>query len=275
MPLSNTRARLFLCSFGRLRRKRPGNPAARRAGGCINRCWRCKSKLESVGSRLIIRRGETLAALRQVARETGASAIFWNRRYEPAVIARDAKVKEVLNAAGLEVKCFNAGLLHEPWTIQNQSGKPFQVFTPFWKHCLNECRTRRAAARAQKSARPGQMAEVARAGAIEIGTGNQPGRRACARLGNRERPAQWKICAFLRRRSTTIPKNAIGPMSPARRAFRRICTSAKLVRVKSGTDCARWPHRRDLTVAASWRDSQFLTESWLARIRASFALPFS
>src|SRR6185369_235739 len=26
--------------------------------------------------------------------------------------------------------------LHEPWTIQNKSENPFQVFTPFWKHCL-------------------------------------------------------------------------------------------------------------------------------------------
>jgi deoxyribodipyrimidine photo-lyase len=26
--------------------------------------------------------------------------------------------------------------LHEPWTIKNKAGKPFQVFTPFWKTCL-------------------------------------------------------------------------------------------------------------------------------------------
>ena len=96
------------------------------------------ARLRERGSRLVIRRGPVLATLHKLVKENGATAVFWNRRYEPAVIARDAKVKEVLNAAGLEVKCFNAGLLHEPWTIQNQSGKPFQVFTPFWKHCLNE-----------------------------------------------------------------------------------------------------------------------------------------
>jgi len=50
--------------------------------------------------------------------------------------AEDAKVKEALCHDGLAVESFNAALLHEPWTIQNQSGKPFQVFTPFWKHCL-------------------------------------------------------------------------------------------------------------------------------------------
>lgn len=88
-----------------------------------------------VGSRLIIRCGPALATLREVAKETHADAVFWNRRYEPAVSARDAKVKEALGSDGLAAESFNAALLHEPWTIQNQSGKPFQVFTPFWRHC--------------------------------------------------------------------------------------------------------------------------------------------
>ena len=27
-------------------------------------------------------------------------------------------------------------MLFEPHLIQNKQGKPFQVFTPYWKHCL-------------------------------------------------------------------------------------------------------------------------------------------
>ncbi len=92
--------------------------------------------LRKLGSRLVIRRGPTLETVRALLRETGAKAVFWNRRYEPAVIARDAKVKETLRQEGLVVEDFNAALLREPWTIQNQSGKPFQVFTPFWRNCL-------------------------------------------------------------------------------------------------------------------------------------------
>jgi deoxyribodipyrimidine photo-lyase len=69
--------------------------------------------------------------------ETGATAVLWNRRYEPAIRDRDAKVEAALRADGLQVESFNAALLHEPWTIQNQSGRPFQVFTPFWRHCLS------------------------------------------------------------------------------------------------------------------------------------------
>jgi deoxyribodipyrimidine photo-lyase len=92
--------------------------------------------LESLQSRLIIRAGNSLEQLQALVKETGASAVFWNRRYEPVVTARDTAIKAKLRAAGLLVESFNGALLHEPWTVQNQSGKPFQVFTPFWKHCL-------------------------------------------------------------------------------------------------------------------------------------------
>lgn len=92
--------------------------------------------LRQLGSRLVIRRGPGLATLQQLAKETGAQAVVWNRRYEPAVIARDQVIKQTLRDTGLTAESFNGALLHEPWTIQNQSRKPFQVFTPFWRHCL-------------------------------------------------------------------------------------------------------------------------------------------
>ena len=94
--------------------------------------------LRKLGSQLVIRRGPSLATLSALAKETAATAVFWNRRYEPALTARDTQIKDALRAAGLEVESFNGALLHEPWTIQNQSGKPFQIFTPFWKHCLTK-----------------------------------------------------------------------------------------------------------------------------------------
>jgi deoxyribodipyrimidine photo-lyase len=67
--------------------------------------------LRKLGSRLIIRRGPTLETLRALVKETGAVAVFWNRRYEPSVIARDARVEEALRQEGLTIKSFNAALL--------------------------------------------------------------------------------------------------------------------------------------------------------------------
>ena len=92
--------------------------------------------LRLAGSRLVFRRGPALEALRRLVQETGATGVFWSRRYEPAVAARDAAVLAALRSEGIKAESSNAALLHEPWAVKNQSSRPFQVFTPFWKHCL-------------------------------------------------------------------------------------------------------------------------------------------
>lgn len=112
--------------------------------GAASRWWLDRSladlraALERRGSRLIIRRGPAGEALCSVARESGAAAVYWNRRYEPAAVARDSKLKSQLLAQGLLAQSFNGSLLFEPWTIRNQSGQPFQVFTAFWRACLSK-----------------------------------------------------------------------------------------------------------------------------------------
>ena len=88
----------------------------------------------SLGGQLILRKGDSLQNLEALLEATGASAVYWNRRYEPTVIKRDSTIKEKLRNRGVSVKSYNAALLAEPWDIQNKSDKPFQVFTPFWKH---------------------------------------------------------------------------------------------------------------------------------------------
>ncbi len=111
--------------------------------GAASRWWLHQSlknldkDLGALKSRLVIRRGDSLDELQKLIAETKAVAVFWNRRYEPAAIARDTKIKEQLIDAQIEVKSFNASLLFEPWTIKNKAGKPFRVFTPFWKTCLS------------------------------------------------------------------------------------------------------------------------------------------
>lgn len=92
--------------------------------------------LQDSGPRLILRRGESLSTLLTLVRDTGARAVFWNRRYEPALHQRDAAIQAALDAEGYQVDSFNAGLLFEPWDIATKAGKPYQVFTPFWKACL-------------------------------------------------------------------------------------------------------------------------------------------
>jgi deoxyribodipyrimidine photo-lyase len=116
--------------------------------GAASRWWLHQSlaslqqELERRGSRLIIRKGPTAEALRRLLGESGAGAVYWNRRYEPAAVARDREVKSKLRESGLQAESFNGSLLFEPWTIHNSSGQPFQVFTPFWRACANHAPAR-------------------------------------------------------------------------------------------------------------------------------------
>jgi deoxyribodipyrimidine photo-lyase len=94
---------------------------------------RLAASLETLGSRLVLRRGAAASALRNLARETGASKVVWNRLYDPEVTDRDAALKAALKSDGVAVESFNGSLLSEPWTVRNKSGEPFKVFTPYWR----------------------------------------------------------------------------------------------------------------------------------------------
>lgn len=89
-----------------------------------------------MGTPLVIRRGPSLEALRGLATEFSATHITWNRRYEPAVIRRDTAIKKALTDDGLVAESFNGSLLFEPMHVATKDGKPYQVFTPFWRSLL-------------------------------------------------------------------------------------------------------------------------------------------
>src|SRR5689334_6579069 len=58
--------------------------------------------LEGRGTSLTLRRGVATAELRGVINETGASAVFWNRQYEPFAVERDKALKVELAKHGVE-----------------------------------------------------------------------------------------------------------------------------------------------------------------------------
>jgi deoxyribodipyrimidine photo-lyase len=118
----------------------PGEEGDWRPGGA-SRWWLHRSlasladSLRARGGGLCLRRGGTLANLLAVARESGARQVYWNRLYDPALVARDTAVKSALAAAGLACESFNAALLNEPWQVRTGAGEPYRVFTPFWRAC--------------------------------------------------------------------------------------------------------------------------------------------
>lgn len=109
--------------------------------GAAHRWWTHHSlnalaeSLAGLGSRLVIRRGPALEVLKTLIKETGAKVVAWNRLYDPQSIGRDTDVKEKLRSLGVEAVSHKANLLLEPHEVANKQGKPFQVYTPFWRAC--------------------------------------------------------------------------------------------------------------------------------------------
>ena len=93
--------------------------------------------LRRLGLRLILRRAsDSCAELASLARQCAARHILWNRRYEPAGIERDRRIKSALTAAGLNARSFNGALLHEPWEVKTQNRPTLPGVQCFWRHCL-------------------------------------------------------------------------------------------------------------------------------------------
>lgn len=97
-----------------------------------------KKDLAAKGLPLILKKGPSLPNLQKLVEKSNAQGIFWNRCYEPALIQRDQQIKVYFKSKSVEVKSFKANLLFEPWEIENKQGKAFQVFTPYWNHCLGK-----------------------------------------------------------------------------------------------------------------------------------------
>jgi len=114
------------------------------APGAASRWWlhhslaRLEGALVERGVSLVLRQGDSLQALRTLIRETGAEAVYWNRLYEPAVVARDRRIKAALREDGIDAHSQRAALWHEPTTLKNTSGEPYRVFTPFWRRLASE-----------------------------------------------------------------------------------------------------------------------------------------
>lgn len=85
------------------------------------------------GGQLVLRRGEPAGTLNDVIAETGAGAVFWNRRYSAGAREIDSTIKSDLRARGIAAESYNGSLLTEPWTFETSSGGPYKVFTPYWK----------------------------------------------------------------------------------------------------------------------------------------------
>ncbi len=103
--------------------------------------------LRARGGGLIVRHALARDAIPALARELGVEAVYANRDYEPAAIARDAAIEAALAARGITFVLCKDQVIFERDEILSQAGTPFSVFTPYKRAWLRSLTPEHVAAR--------------------------------------------------------------------------------------------------------------------------------
>lgn len=118
-------------------------PPAPYALGEASRFWlhhsldALQKSLAALGHTLLIFTQDPITLLPSLIKQYNVTHLYYSRIYEPWFIKRDTILKKMLIENNVCVESANASLLFEPWTIKNQGGEAYKVFTPFWKKgCL-------------------------------------------------------------------------------------------------------------------------------------------
>ncbi len=87
------------------------------------------------GGRLVIRTGDPVQILPELAIELSATAVYWNEDVEPYARQRDQAVTAALHSQGITGQCYQDMLLHGPGEVVTKSdGNFYSVYGPFWKN---------------------------------------------------------------------------------------------------------------------------------------------
>ncbi|MCG8346657.1 MAG: DNA photolyase family protein [Chloroflexales bacterium] len=96
--------------------------------------------LRERGSTLLFRRGDPQQELLNLAKESSATAVYWNRDYSPFAIKRDSAIKQALGEAGVTARSFKDAVIWELDEILTKEGNPYTVYTPYarrWRQRLD------------------------------------------------------------------------------------------------------------------------------------------
>jgi len=89
--------------------------------------------LETIGGRLIIRRGDAVEELERLVLETGATTITANRDPDPFGRAVEVRLQRFADERGIEVSLHKDICIHERDEVLTAQGGVYRVFTPYAK----------------------------------------------------------------------------------------------------------------------------------------------
>lgn len=105
--------------------------------GAASQCWlhhSLRALSTSLNNKLQVYIGKSKDVITRVVQSQNIDSVYWNRCYEPKRIQADTEIKDFLKQSNKNCHSFNASLLWEPWEVLKQDGKPYKVFTPFYRN---------------------------------------------------------------------------------------------------------------------------------------------
>ena len=92
-----------------------------------------KKDLSTYKINLQILFGDELDIFSKITKKDNVS-IYWNKIYEPDVIAKGKKIRDIFLKKNINFKYFKGNILNEVQEVTKGDGTPFKVFTPFWRN---------------------------------------------------------------------------------------------------------------------------------------------
>ena len=92
-----------------------------------------KKELSDYKINLEIVKGDELEIFSKFNKKDKLS-VYWNKIYEPDVIAKGKKIRDLFIKNEINYKYFKGNILNEFQEVTKKDGTPFKVFTPFWRN---------------------------------------------------------------------------------------------------------------------------------------------
>jgi len=91
-----------------------------------------KKDLSSYKINLQVLKGDELEIFSKIRKNDNVS-IYWNKIYEPDIISKGKKIRDLLTKNEIDFKYFKGNILNEFQEVTKNDKTPFKVFTPFWR----------------------------------------------------------------------------------------------------------------------------------------------
>ena len=94
-------------------------------------------ELRQAGSRLTIAAGGALLTLLDLCEKYNIKTIYSSHTYDPVCEDDDREIAHELKTSGIRFSLYEGALLAAPNTVKTRHGRPYRVFTPFFKALQN------------------------------------------------------------------------------------------------------------------------------------------